>query len=179
MLEDDGKEPSPSVFDTIILEILYNDMNSVLGVEPVQKPVAGELAGNSSTTVDAFTRKPIRPIKMEEVRELFASPKRKPPKETQLMLRLPTGDPIGAYRKSTGRAGISDFQKPFTISPSRGPVSVAMGKVTTGMKALAVGKTHIVAVGTVLMGGKPLCMESVLGEVNVVESEPMKESRMT
>lgn len=168
MVEDDGKDPSPSIFDTLIVEILFNDLDPVLSVDPVQRPVAGELAGNSKTTTDAFSGEPIRPITFKELDGLFSGRDTSVPPHTQLMLKLPTVGNIGRYKNSTGHAGIADFGTPFELTPASGPISLALGKANAGMSAIAAGKTHIVAIGTALLGERPLEINSVVGIVSVI-----------
>jgi hypothetical protein len=169
MIEEDGKDPLCNVFDTLIIEILFNDQDPVLSVDPVQRPVAGELAANSATTVDAFSRERIKAIKLYEMpiaiheKEIAAS------ERTQLTLKLPSGDATGRYRHSTGRAGLRDFGTPFRLSVDRGSVSVAMGKLEAGFQAVKVGTSNIVPVGVALLGSTPLCLNSVVGSITVVE----------
>jgi hypothetical protein len=165
LLEDDGQAPSPSEFDTVIVEILFNDSEQVLSVDPVQQPVAGDLAEHGTTGVDAFTRRPVKVMRAEELavgsREMTALI------GSQLTLRLPpAADPTGRYSRSTGRAGLHAQNRPFTLVPGIRR-TVAMGKAAAGIEAVKAGTSHIVAVGTVLRGNEPLPVRSVVGTVTV------------
>src|ERR1044072_6390218 len=61
-IEDDGTGVSPTVFDTIVLGVYFNDRTKgVLGVTRTHFPHAGDLIANRPGVVDAFSKRPIAP----------------------------------------------------------------------------------------------------------------------
>jgi hypothetical protein len=60
MVEHGGPSQEPVVFDTIVLEVLFNDDENVLiRVDPNDRPAACAIASNSPTTVDFFSGQPV------------------------------------------------------------------------------------------------------------------------
>jgi hypothetical protein len=162
-VEDDGQGITPVVFDTIILGVYFNDKGpGVLGVTRTHFPHAGELAKNSPTTVDAFSKRPIR-ANMEMAL-------------TPVESKLPEN-----FSDTAGRAGLMDLENPFVINPGK-PVQFAVGKLNAGFRSLAIGTSTVMASAPhsqaeLFFKGEPIFAKTIPGVVTVVEertSDPIQ-----
>lgn len=166
VVEDDGTDPSPAEFDTLLVEILFNDHGHVLTVDPVQRPVAGDLLAHRDGARDAFTQAPVRGGHATDKGVPFSS-------GSELTLVLPpqhtintVGTVWGPYASSTGHAGVSD-RAAIKLSP-RERFVVAMGKTRTGVQAAAGGTSSLLALGKAFKGSEIVPSRSVRSTVTVV-----------
>lgn len=150
-------EGKATAFDTIILEILYNDHDYVLFTDPRSHPIVGELA-EITKTVDAFDKRPLQPGRESDAGSPFSS-------GSLLALRSSTGDFYGPYKTSTGRAGISAVGKAFEVSHGR-PVTVMAGRMFA-LAETAGGESTVVISAHVFNGSHPVATESVPSTVTV------------
>lgn len=154
-IEDDGQGVSPVIFDKIILGVYFNDRTKgILGVTRTHFPNAGELALNSPTTIDAFSKRPIRPNM-----EMALTPVEK--------------NMVERYTDTAGRAGFIDTENPFVIYPGQ-PVRVAAGKLNAGFRSLSIGTSSIIACAPegqaeLFLKGKSIFAKTIPGDVTVVE----------
>jgi hypothetical protein len=151
----DGDSKS-TVFDTAILEILYNDKNFVLFTDSRSHPIAGEVA--HASTRDYFSREAAPGGKRSDPNFPFS-------KGTMLTLRPPTGDSSGPYKTATGYAGITG-EKPFEVHAGK-PVVMMAGRVFA-IKETAGGESSLVLSGNLYHGSRPIATESVVSTVRVV-----------
>lgn len=158
MVEDDGKYESPVTFDTIALEILYNDGEYLIGSDGMARPIALELA--RETSIDAYSRVAVKGGRFSDPNGPFTN-------GSLLTLRPRTDDPIGPFRTTTGLAGIRDFEQPFVLNPEMGLVAAVGGRLYPAAGAIS-GTTNIVAVGHVFHRSRPVPYESVVGRVEIL-----------
>jgi hypothetical protein len=174
---DDGEGGSPVIFDTFISEVWYNDKGIIVQMDLNKPPTAAALADNSHTTVDAFS-----------LDRVFETDSRLPKDSLEFGTPLTRLDstihPAGlrnsasdlwkvgtvlqpGYKEATGRAGLSDFQNPFKISPDRGVISAVKGRASARKDARAVqeGETNLIAVCQAFLGSQPV---PVISEVSTL-----------
>lgn len=157
LVEYVGKKGTSITFDTIILEILYNDDNFVLTTDPRSRPLPGELAGKGS--VDAFN---FRPLTIGSVKD-----KRGPFSEASLLtLRHATGDASGPYKTATGRAGFTNKTNPFKVMA--GVLTSAEKGRVFALPESQLGQSNLIVVGHIYDGSKPIATESVVSTITVV-----------
>jgi len=161
VLTDDGNGTGTTTFDTVILGVYFNDVKpSVLGVTSTAFPHAGDLAANSETVIDAFSKQPIKPggeMALTSAQGTFVTART-------------TGRP---YLSTAGRAGLIALGKPFSISASQAPAIFAEGKLNAGFRSLATGTSSIIAAGPggnaeMSLNGQPIRARLVPGVVTVV-----------
>ncbi|MEQ1727137.1 MAG: hypothetical protein ABL982_02050 [Vicinamibacterales bacterium] len=172
---NDGRGDLPAKFDTFISEVLYNDQGVVVQMALDKLPSAGALGDHSPTTVDAFSLNRVGARGASEM-------------EGTLLTRPdPTVDPAGSrtraqelwrvgsrllpgYAMATGRAGLSDFGSPFSITPEGGFVSAVKGRasVRKDAHAVAVGQTRLTPIVTAFLGSEPVPVISEVSTIHVV-----------
>lgn len=175
---DDGEGHSPAVFDTFISEIWYNDQGIVVELDLSKPPLAGDLAANSPTTVDAFSLGRVFKDALNEGGDGVLE------RGTPLKRLDPTIEPGGSrssandlwraggvlqpgYKEASGRAGLSDFQQPFKLSPGQGMIAAVKGRASTRKDAHAVqpGETSMIAVCQAFLGSRPV---PVISDVSTI-----------
>ena len=149
----DGKS---TAFDTIILEILYNDKDYVLFTDPRSHPIVGELP--HERVADAFDRRPLKIGRRNDPGGAFTN-------GSLLTLRPATGDFYGPYKTTTGRAGITSTDGPFDVEQGR-PI-IVMGGVMFANAETAGGESSVVLSAHVFKGNKPVAVEAVTSTVKV------------
>ena len=180
MLWDDGKGDSP-VFDTFVSEIWFNDKGAVVSLDLSELPLAGDLADNSHTTVDAFSLK-----------NVFSSDTRfkggGPGLGTPLTRPDATIEPAGlrssvagfwrtgrklqvGYSEASGRAGLSDFENPFKLSPDLGKIAAVKGRASARKDArgIAPGETNLYVSMTAFLGSQPVPLISEVSTIRVID----------
>ncbi len=155
MIEDDGTGVSPLVFDTIAFGVYFNDSTpDVLGVTKMHFPHAGELIRRNPGSIDAFSGQ-----RIETNMELSLWP---------IEEALPEG-----YQDQAGRAGFRNPEKPFTVYPDDGPISLARGKLNAGFRARNVGTSRIMASAPInraemAFEGRPMLAKTIPSVVTVL-----------
>ena len=142
---DDGTGPT-TTFDTVILEVFFNDAGTVLGLGPTG-PLGGTLASNSLFTLDVFGGG-------------FSA--------TGASLGVgPSGAPFLSFADGSGAIGLADFLT-FTVGTT--PTTI----FSLDFTALAVGTSGILAAGTppgspeLALSGSPIFATLQSGTVEVV-----------
>ncbi len=149
-------EGKSTAFDTIILEILYNDREYVLYTDARSHPIVGDLPHEQ--VVDAFDRRPLRLGRHDDKGGPFAD-------GSLLTLRPATGDFYGPYKTTTGRAGISMPGRPVEATPGK-PIVVMAGKMFA-LAESAGGESTIALSAHVFNGSRPVAFEAVPSTVVV------------
>lgn len=166
---DDGKGDAPK-FDTFISEVLYNDQGTVVQMDLDKLPSAGDLGDHSPTTVDAFSLSRVE-AKGEGTLLTRPDPTVEPAGSRARAADLwRVGKLLPGYAMATGRAGLSDFGKPFHITPDQGSVSAVKGRasVRKDAHALQEGETHLTPIVTAFLGSHPVPVVSEVSTIRVV-----------
>ena len=152
VIDDDGNAPSPTTFDTVILEMFFNDSVSVLSPGPTG-PVAGALAGNSIFTASLFG--PLGPLVPG----------------TTVLGTGPSSAPAGGFAGGSGAIGLFDFLS-FTVTPGS-PTTIFSMDFTAGVLGFP-SSSQILAAGTgpfgspeLALGGNGIAAILAPGTVNV------------
>ncbi|MDB5692666.1 MAG: hypothetical protein JWO81_1729 [Alphaproteobacteria bacterium] len=144
--EHGGGKDDDVVFDTLIIEVLFNDTgDAIVRVDPTDRPVVGELAARYGQSRDFF-----RPGDIRGMTEITAASLRQA--SPLSLFGFASSEPAGPYLGRTGRAGLSNFKQPFRLRRGDAPVSVAAGKATAGLRANSAGTTRILPVGLAFRG---------------------------
>jgi hypothetical protein len=157
LFEDDGRNPTPVTFDSVHMEILYNDgPNYIVGSDAMARPLAGEIA---LSAIDAFSFQTINPGSSRDPGGPYAN-------ASLLTLRPRTNDLIGPFRTTTGLAGFR-LQNPYQLTPQMGVKSAMGGKLYPAAGAIS-GTTSVVAVGQIFHGSQPVPYDSVVGSIDLL-----------
>ena len=149
LISDDGAPLSPTVFDTVILEVSFNDSGAILAPGPTG-PVAGALAGNSASTASVF------------------GPAGSPVPGATVLTAGPSA-PQPGFASGSGAIGFLD-PLTFTVVPGT-PMTIFSIDLTAG---LGPGSSTILAAGTppgspeLALAGVGIAASLVRGTVNVV-----------
>ena len=151
----------PIRFNSIDVQLLFNDQDDVLFINPEICPIAGDLAGNSDATRCVVSHEPVQPGSPSDPDGPFSS-------GSILALSPDIEGPRGPYRGATGRAGLLEPEGEFVLQPGEMRVA-AGGKAQTGLATTTAGTTHIVGIARVFDGSKVIPTVSELSEVTVIE----------
>jgi hypothetical protein len=167
MFYDDGKGESPR-FDTFISEVLYNDAGPVVQMDLEKLPSAGALGDHSPTTLDAFSLKHVE-AKGEGTLLTRPDPTVEPSGSRTLATDMwRVGHLVPGYSMGTGRAGLSDFGKPFHIGPEAVSAVKGRASVRKDARALQEGVTRLTPIVTAFLGSQPV---PVISDVSTIRVE--------
>ncbi len=149
VVSDDGMTPSTTIFDTILLDVSYNDAGVVLGAGPAGH-LGGALAGNHpGVTIDLFGMP--APVYSMTGAPLMADP----------------AIPSPGFADSAGAVGLFD---PLLFTVASGPPVSAFSFEFT---ALTAGTSTVFAAGSppgspaLAFGGQPVAAQLISGSVTV------------
>ena len=153
--EHGGLESADLVFDTLIVEVFFNDSDeAIVRVDPTDRPVAGSLVAKFEASTDAFRAAPVTsPQKLTLESAIQASP--------LVLYGFASTEPAGPYTGRSGRAGIQNLKNPFRLRRGDPPISVAMGKATAGLKANKAGQTRVISNGIAFYKGDTIPIKSI------------------
>lgn len=172
MLYDDGKGEVQQ-FDTFISEVLYNDQGTIVQMDLDKLPSAAALGDHSPSTVDAFNLNRVDSKESRGEGTLLTRPDPTPEPagaRTRAADMWRVGRLVPGYAQATGRAGLSDFGKPFHITPDLGAVAAVKGRasVRKDAHALQEGETHLTPIVTAFLGSQPVPVISDVSTIRVV-----------
>jgi hypothetical protein len=80
------------------------------------------------------------------------------------------GKLLPGYAMATGRAGLSDFGKPFNISPDAGFISAVKGRASVRKDATALqpGETKLTPIVSAFLGSQPIPVVSEVSTIRVL-----------
>jgi hypothetical protein len=172
-VEHGGLEEADVVFDTLILEVFFNDSeDAIVRVDPTDRPVVGCIAARSRHTMDAFRRTEVvapETLTMKNVTEC-----------TPLSLYgFDSLEPAGPFHGRSGRAGICNLRNPFRLQRGAAPISVAAGKAEAGLLANKTGSTRVIGNGIAFLNGETIPVKSVPSVVTIVSSDTQAVTRIS
>jgi len=148
LIGDDGQTPSPVTFDTLLLELSYNNAGAVLGPGSAGF-IGGDLAGNSPFAIDLFGTPP--PVLSSTGGPLTAGP----------------SSPVLGYANGSGAVGLFDPTL-FILTPGS-----TLSVLSYEFAALAAGNSTILPAGSppgspvLALGGQPVAAQLLSGSVTV------------
>lgn len=160
-VEHGGQGDTDIVFDTLILEVFFNDSrDAIVRVDPTDRPVVGSIAAKFRNTSDAFRHTEVSAPETVSMETAMTC--------TPLSLfGFASSEPAGPYLGRSGRAGISNLKSPFRLVKGEAPISVAMGKAEAGLLASKPGNTRIIANGIAFLKGNTIPIMSVPSHLKI------------